>query len=331
MFPTISGAGAQPCLLLDTAPCRQPFAAARTSQTPHRRRCRAEGERTSGKQSAKSELADDVLRKLREAEAEAATLRQQLAEAKAKAEASGDTKLLDDLEQQQQQTAKQLSRITGTGMRREGLFGGGDESWLKEADLDFFARGPSETPDASGKQSTSGAVVLRRLLIGLGLTAAAVALALIPTADLRGKPSKPLFFYLTPLVRVQQLLLQAGDLALNGNWDELQSLLARIQGQPNSARENLINAFSCLEDKSKKSKAERIAFDLLEYLDQINYNKYYESMGAPGTRGGEKEKLFSDFSSQSIKAAQGKLKQFFALMPADDVEAANVAANGNYF
>lgn len=62
-----------------------------------------------------------------------------------------------------------------------------------------------------------------------------------------------------------------------------------------------------LEDKSKKSKAERIAFDLLEYLDQINYNKYYDSMGSPGTRGGEKEKLFSDFSSQSIKAAQASL------------------------
>ena len=59
-----------------------------------------------------------------------------------------------------------------------------------------------------------------------------------------------------------------------------------------------------LEDKSKKSKAERIAFDLLEYLDQINYNKYYDSMAAAGTRGGEKEKQFSDFSSQSIKAAQ---------------------------
>ena len=88
MSPAISGAGAQTCLLLDTAPCRQPFAAARASGTPHNRRCRAEGERTSGKQSTKSELADDVLRKLREAEAEAATLRQQLAEAKAKAEVS---------------------------------------------------------------------------------------------------------------------------------------------------------------------------------------------------------------------------------------------------
>ncbi len=28
---------------------------------------------------------------------------------------------------------------------------------------------------------------------------------------------------------------------------------------------------------------------------------------------------------------QGKLKQFLALMPADDIEAANVAANGGYF
>ena len=66
----------------------------------------------------------------------------------------------------------------------------------------------------------------------------------------------------------------------------------------------LTQVLAGLEDKGKKSKAERIAFDLLEYLDQINYNKYYESMGAVGTRGGEKEKLFSDFSSQSIKAAQ---------------------------
>lgn len=46
----------------------------------------------------------------------------------------------------------------------------------------------------------------RRLLIGIGLTGAAVALALIPTAELRGKPSKPLFFYLTPLVRIQASL-----------------------------------------------------------------------------------------------------------------------------
>lgn len=322
--------GQNQALLLRSRPCRSPFATVRRASSGYRGRCRADSNSADGKQSVKDQLGDEVLRKLKEAEEEAASLREQLAEAKAKAKASGDTKLLDDIEQQQEQTAKQISRITGTGMRREGLFGGGDESWLKEADMDFFARGPSETADAV-KDVASSAVVQRRLLIGIGLAGAAVALALVPTAELRGKPSKPLFFYLTPLVRIQQLLIQAQDLASNGSWTELQSLLSRIQGQPNSARENLINAFSCLEDKSKKTKAERIAFDLLEYLDQINYNKYYESMGAVGTRGGEKEKLFSDFSSQSIKAAQGKLKQFMALMPADDLEAANVAANGGYF
>ena len=40
-------------------------------------------------------------------------------------QASGDTSLLDNIEKQEEQTAKQISRITGTGMRREGLFGGG--------------------------------------------------------------------------------------------------------------------------------------------------------------------------------------------------------------
>ena len=42
-------------------------------------------------------------------------------------QASGDVGLLDDIEKQQEQTAKQISRITGTGMRREGLFGKGKE------------------------------------------------------------------------------------------------------------------------------------------------------------------------------------------------------------
>lgn len=62
-----------------------------------------------------------------------------------------------------------------------------------------------------------------------------------------------------------------------------------------------------LTDKAQRSKAERIAFDLIEYLDQIDYNKYFEAMGQAGTRGGDREKLYSDFSSQSIKAAQVSL------------------------
>lgn len=43
-------------------------------------------------------------------------------------QASGDIGLLNDIEKQEEQTAKQISRITGTGMRREGLFAGGAPS-----------------------------------------------------------------------------------------------------------------------------------------------------------------------------------------------------------
>ena len=39
--------------------------------------------------------------------------------------------------------------------------------------------------------------------MGLGLTAALAAFALVPTEKLAAPPSKPLFFYLVPLLRVQ--------------------------------------------------------------------------------------------------------------------------------
>lgn len=48
----------------------------------------------------------------------------------------------------------------------------------------------------------------RRLLIGVAATVVLGTFALVPTDSLRlGKPSKPLFLYLIPLVRVQVRLL----------------------------------------------------------------------------------------------------------------------------
>ena len=108
-------------------------------------------------------------------------------------QASGDTSLLNDIEKQEEQTAKKISRITGTGMRREALFGGGtllehvspsehiqsvvpgtpkcvvagDESWLKEADLDFFARGPSEGSGPAVPDGSGAVVTVRGGVLGL--------------------------------------------------------------------------------------------------------------------------------------------------------------------
>ena len=50
-------------------------------------------------------------------------------------------------------------------------------------------------------------VAQRRLLIGVGLTLALGAFALVPTDSLRlSKPSRPLYLYLIPLLRIQVLL-----------------------------------------------------------------------------------------------------------------------------
>ena len=47
-----------------------------------------------------------------------------------------------------------------------------------------------------------------------------------------------------------------------------------------------------------------IARDVIEYLDAIDYNKYFENLQRPEARSGEMQKAFLDFSLNSIRAAQ---------------------------
>ena len=77
--------GQNEALLLRSRPCRSPFATVRRACSGYRGRCRADSNSANRKQSVKDQLGDEVLRKLRQAEEEAASLREQLAEAKAKA------------------------------------------------------------------------------------------------------------------------------------------------------------------------------------------------------------------------------------------------------
>ena len=56
---------------------------------------------------------------------------------------------------------------------------------------------------------------------------------------------------------------------------------------------------------------------------QIDYNQYYDSMRVAD---GEQQRQFYDFSLQSARVAQAKLREFLALMPADQVEAAREQA-----
>lgn len=69
----------------------------------------------------------------------------------------------------------------------------------------------------------------RRLLIGTVLTVAVIGLSILPTDALRfARPSKPLFFYLTPLVRVQNLLDDLEQAGNDGNTDGALPVLIAI-------------------------------------------------------------------------------------------------------
>lgn len=81
-------AGNKHALLLVSAPCKIPFAAARRPPKPRIGSCRAE-EGANKKQNVKDQFGEDVMRRLKEAEEEANALRKQLAEAKEKAQVNG--------------------------------------------------------------------------------------------------------------------------------------------------------------------------------------------------------------------------------------------------
>ena len=46
------------------------------------------------------------------------------------------------------------------------------------------------------------------------------------------------------------------------------------------------------------------ARDVIEYLDSIDFNKYYDNMQKPSSRSGEAQRVFLEFSLNSIRAAQ---------------------------
>ncbi len=57
------------------------------------------------------------------------------------------------------------------------------------------------------------------------------------------------------------------------------------------------------------------------HTQQMDYNKYFESMRGANPSGTQM-KAYSDFSRNAAKAAKLKMKEFVALFPADQREAA---------
>eukprot|EP00898_Chlorokybus_atmophyticus_P003499 jgi/Chlat1/414/Chrsp10S00056 len=198
--------------------------------------------------------------------------------------------------------------------------------WVSEAEL-MMVRGPSEMdaakPGDAESSGDEGGVVTRRLVIGLALTAATVAFSLVPSFWTRPKPSKPLYFYVVPLVEVQERLASLQQIATEGQWGTLKTELKRLTSLPLDIRSNLDSAAAYLEEKEAYERATELSKSILEYLDQVDFSKYFENLG---TASFTQEKEFKDFSLKSLKAAGELLKQFMKLLPVDVVSAAQEQA-----
>ena len=199
--------------------------------------------------------------------------------------------------------------------------------------MEFFTGGaPSEvsttradtgTPIVEEHNDNESSVVRRRLVIGLGLSAVVAAFAMVPTEKLQPPPPKPLFFYLIPLIRTQEILQEIVSILPDGDYERLRQLLARIEGPPNNIQQNLKAAVACLEDAKVAEKADSVGREVYEYIKGIDYQTYYESLGGSmGSRGGQALKEMFEYSTNSASAAQRKLEEFFNLMPQEQYEAA---------
>lgn len=278
-------------------------------------RCAAAGGPEPPAASGREESLEDIVARLAAAEAEAAKLKEQL-------ESSGT-----DAAPEQRPKA----RVDSVG-GRETLFGKPEQSgvWLSEGVEFLTGDGPSEATATPGLTEEEQATVNRRIALGALFTVGFGALALKP--DDSGPPPKPLFYYLVPLVRVEDLLQEALPQAEDADWPSLERTLKAVLGPPNNVKENMLSAASALDDANDERAAKEIAFSVLEYLEQMDYKKYFDAVSVPtGTQNLE----FSKFCSRATRAAQKKMGAFLAAMPAEDIEAARsqVAAlkSADYF
>ena len=118
-----------------------------------------------------------------------------------------------------QAEARQAGESHRRQRRSQTLFGtakNSGDAWLKDG-MQFLARDqPSELGESVEMSKEDRDTVNRRLAIGLLGTGIFVGLSQISFEA--PAPSKPLFFYLVPLVKTRELLKQAADLAENGYW-----------------------------------------------------------------------------------------------------------------
>ncbi|KAF6246425.1 hypothetical protein COO60DRAFT_1204479 [Scenedesmus sp. NREL 46B-D3] len=283
----------------------------RTSSSSSRTRSSTPEQQQTSDAPGGMALNEDMLSQLRAAQEEAARLKTELAQLQQKG--SGD---VVDSKPQRTDSIDNRELPWAPGKRT---------AWLSEADVDFFTGGGATEASTAGPSAEAQATVTKRLLLGGAVTLGLLAFAMVPTKELRLKPQKPLYFYVVQLLSAQAQLTQCGTLIEDAQWDNLRLILPRIRSSPTNAESALYDVVALL-DAPVAAKAEPLAAEFLEYLDAMDYNKYFDAMPTRTISGTENAE-FVKFSSAALKAAQGKLAAFLALVPPQDMAAARQQAD----
>ncbi|CAI5986837.1 unnamed protein product [Closterium sp. NIES-65] len=153
------------------------------------------------------------------------------------------------------------------GARPAGGKKGAVRSWgFTETELLSAQAGGEGDGELDGKERDG--IVTRRLLIGAGLAVLALPVALYDIPLTVAPPTKPLFFYVVPLVRLQLALQAIVSQADSLDVVSLRSQLRFAVGTVDTVRENLVSTTVLLEDKSQQP-AKELAFEIIDYLQQV--------------------------------------------------------------
>ncbi|GIL72878.1 hypothetical protein Vretimale_4549 [Volvox reticuliferus] len=130
-----------------------------------------------------------------------------------------------------------------------------------------------------------------------------------------------MYFYLVPLLRIQELLGECRTIIEVADWDQLRQALSRIEGPPNNVRQNLDNVIALIPEAKTASRAQELSADLYEYLRSLDYQRYFDAIPQKVISGAQNAQ-YAQFSLSSLQAAQVKLTELLSLVPKDQLQLA---------
>jgi len=134
------------------------------------------------------------------------------------------------------------------------------------------------------------------------------------------KPKGRVTEYLVPILRAQDLLKDSQSLIEEADWAALRLIIDRIINLPNKLKTNLENSVAFLEDEDLRRRGRGLSGEILEFVQEMDYNKYFEDrLNTKQFRGGDEEAQFVEFSMKAAQTARMRLDQFLNLFPKSEI------------